>query len=881
MPQHGYLDFDLLIEPGSQGGYRARVLKSPVGEIPPVPLTIPFSDLELENFLLKVGRPRRQGVRGIKPPEVAAVRDFGAQLFDAVFRDRLRSALATSLDHVEGLEDTGLRVRLRLSDCPELADLPWEFLYNSDIRRYLALSEWTPVVRYLELQGRIRPLAVDPPLRILVMAASPTDFELLDAVAEWDKIRQALDGLQQAGRVQLDRVPAGTLADLRRALMASQYHVFHFIGHGVYDPEAQDGLLALEGPGGRAHFVSGTDLGAMLHDHKSLRLAVLNSCEGARGGLRDPYSGTAQSLIYQGIPAVVAMQFEITDRAAIAFAHSLYETVANGYPLDAAMAAARHSVRDDANPLEWATPVLYLRAPDGRIFDVPPDALPAKNSRVRPSLDESILNASETVPAGLATESDETGTPDKRASTTPDPYAVPGSEWTARATRVNTTLWSWDWRVDVQLTEEQHSIEYRDLSVWKGILLIDGVRAMEVRGFSTSALGATTFQLADGDKRRSLRFAGSWLSVREQSKTGEATLEIWVDGQVLLRLDLMPNAAQRPASVPPTNSGQSRDPQSIQGGTAVSSEIAQVSKLAPAEGGQVDSWLLAVRHSKPIRAVAFSPDGTRFVTASDDTSVRVWTSATGQPLLTIPHQFKVRSVVFSPDGKHLATGGENNHAHIWDARTGAEVLKLKVGRWPWFAQTVAFSPDGTRLAIGSDNKSASIWDTRTGTELRKFAHAGSVKAVAFSPDGTWLATGSDDKSVRIWNARTGEPHLTIPQKATVQSVAFSPDGKHLATGGENNHAHIWDARTGAEVLKLKVGRWPWFAQTVAFSPDGTRLAIGSDNKSASIWDTGSGTELRKFAHAGSVKAVAFSPDGTRFATSSDDKTVRIWEFAEG
>lgn len=535
MPQHAYLDFDLLIESVGPGSYRARVLKSPVGEIPSEPVTIPFSDLELENFLLKVGRPRRQAARGINLGEAAAVRAFGAQLFDAVFPDRLRNALASSLVHVDGLEDTGLRVRLRLSGCPELADLPWEYLYDSDIRRHLALSEWTPVVRYLELPGRIRPLAVDPPLRVLVMAASPTDFERLDAPTELDKIHQALDGLQQEGRVQLDRTSVGTLSELRRKLRTSQYHVFHFIGHGRYDSEAQDGLLALEGVNGRAHLVSGADLGAMLHDHKSLRLAVLNSCEGARGGLRDPYSGTAQSLIYQGIPAVVAMQFEITDNAAITFAHSLYETVAHGYPLDAAVASARNAVRDEDNPVEWATPVLYLRAPDGRIFDVSPNLLPAKDSLARPSLNESLPDASKAGPGGLGML-DINGTLDNRASTTPVPNAVPMAEWSADVMRLNTTsFWRLDWRAAVRLTEEQHTIEYRDISARKGILSIDGGEAMEILGWGADKVGATTFQLSDGNQSRSLRLAGSWSNIGAQLKTGGAILEIWVEDQLLLR----------------------------------------------------------------------------------------------------------------------------------------------------------------------------------------------------------------------------------------------------------------------------------------------------------------------------------------------------------
>jgi CHAT domain len=138
-------------------------------------------------------------------------------------------------------------------------------------------------------------------------------------------------------------------------------------------------MLAMADERGRAPLVAGDELGTLLHDHQSLRLAVLNSCEGSRGDRSDPFSGTAQSLIQQGIPAVVAMQFEITDDAAIKFGHVLYEAIADGYPLDAATAEARKAIYAEGNLIEWGTPVLYLSAPDGRIFDIqdrPPPVLP-------------------------------------------------------------------------------------------------------------------------------------------------------------------------------------------------------------------------------------------------------------------------------------------------------------------------------------------------------------------------------------------------------------------------------------------------------------------------------------------------------------------------
>jgi YVTN family beta-propeller protein len=371
MTERTYLDFDVLVEPASATTYRARVLNSPVGETRPVSVTIPFSALELDNFLLRIGRPRRYLVRSEDAPEATAVREFGGRLFDAVFHDQMLSALTASRDQAES-RDAGLRVRLRLTDSPELADLPWEYLYDRDARRFLALSEWTPLVRYLDLPGRIRPLPVQPPLQVLVLVASPTDFPPLDVDGEWARLQEALGDLQRTGRVRLERAPSGTMAELQRQLRRGRHHVFHYIGHGRYDPELGDGQLAMEGPTGRAQPISGSDLGALLHDHRTLRLGLLNSCEGARGGRTDPYSGTAQSLVYQGIPAVVAMQFEITDRAAVVFTRGFYEAVADGYPLDAAMAEARKAIRLQPNQVEWGTPVLYLRAPDGRIFDVAP-----------------------------------------------------------------------------------------------------------------------------------------------------------------------------------------------------------------------------------------------------------------------------------------------------------------------------------------------------------------------------------------------------------------------------------------------------------------------------------------------------------------------------
>ncbi len=379
-----YLDFDIRLEKREQR-YAVSVIRSPAGEAEGE-FVLPFSDLELENLILKVGRTRR-GVRHIGSPEWQAARAFGGKLFEAVFKGDVRGCFRSSLDKAT-LEDKGLRIKLRLLDAPELADLPWEYLYNRPLNRFLSLSAHTPIVRYIELPEPIRPLAVKPPLCILVMVSSPSDYAQLDVEREKANLQEALSGLEEHGMVKLEWLEEATLLALQRRLRRERYHIFHFIGHGEFDERAQDGLLLMEDQRGRGRRVSGQHLGVMLHDHRTLMLAILNACEGARSSRTDPFAGTAMTLVQQGIPAVVAMQFEITDEAAIAFASEFYAAIADGYPVDASLAEARKTIFATGNDVEWGTPVLYMRSPDGQIFGVEPPSEKEREALARAAREE-------------------------------------------------------------------------------------------------------------------------------------------------------------------------------------------------------------------------------------------------------------------------------------------------------------------------------------------------------------------------------------------------------------------------------------------------------------------------------------------------------------
>jgi hypothetical protein len=246
--------------------------------------------------------------------------------------------------------------------------LPWEFIYDPRRAEYVCLSRNTPLVRYLPLGQEIRPLTIAPPLRILGMIASPSDCPPLDVAREREHIEESLRDLQEKGIVRLDWLEGQTWRDLQRE-MRKEWHVFHFIGHGSTDASAGEGMITLADAAGRSDKLLASELGRLLADQRSLRLVILNACEGARSTSNDVFSSVGAALVRRGVPAVLAMQHEISDAAAVEFSRTFYECVAEGVPIDTAATEARKAVSlHVSNGAEWGTPVLFMRSPDGVLF---------------------------------------------------------------------------------------------------------------------------------------------------------------------------------------------------------------------------------------------------------------------------------------------------------------------------------------------------------------------------------------------------------------------------------------------------------------------------------------------------------------------------------
>jgi hypothetical protein len=362
----GYLDFDLWIDQKSEGLYRAKVWSGGAGFEATECFALPAA-LAGGQLCLAGGGARRGGSSTVDELEGAGPEQAGDELFRAVFQGELLKAFQGCLAKARG--GPGLRIRLRLNDVPELAGLPWEYLYDAEGRGFLALSGRTPVVRYLELSEGLGTLLVEPPLRILAVISTPQGYrELAEADEEWRRLVAALDPLLRSGLIEVERLERPTPAALESRLRTgTPVHVLHFVGHGGFSDLRGEGVLVFEDENGKGAPVSGPSLAYLLQDHPSLRLAVLNACNGARGSRENTFAGTAQVLVQHGVPAVIAMQAEVMDETACSFAEKFYRGLAAGLPVDACIGEVRRALAAERNP-EWGTPVLYLRATDGRLF---------------------------------------------------------------------------------------------------------------------------------------------------------------------------------------------------------------------------------------------------------------------------------------------------------------------------------------------------------------------------------------------------------------------------------------------------------------------------------------------------------------------------------
>jgi pSer/pThr/pTyr-binding forkhead associated (FHA) protein len=375
--QEGFLDFEINVSRIGAGEYNVRA--GALGGRAEARFTDPFTEDKrtiIRQTLTTASLRHSARVRSSSAPEVKVMKEFGSTLFTQILPDQVRQLYYQCLGTANE-QGKGLRIRLVLD--PAVDDLPWEFLCTPE-REFMGLDPKTPIVRFIEVPTPVAPLKAELPLRVLIVIASPGDQIPLDVAKEKQRITSALQALEEQSLVKLTFLEGPeTWSRLIDALRPNETHILHFIGHGMFDEARQEGVLIMETESGESYFV-GSDLMRILVQGKSrLRLVVLNSCLGTQAAEAEPLSSVAASLVRAGVPAVIAMQFEVSDDAAQTISSAFYKALALNFPVDAALTEARREIALlHPESLEWATPILFMQVPDGQLFRFTPLEAAAK-----------------------------------------------------------------------------------------------------------------------------------------------------------------------------------------------------------------------------------------------------------------------------------------------------------------------------------------------------------------------------------------------------------------------------------------------------------------------------------------------------------------------
>ncbi len=386
-----YLNFAVEVAALPNDQYRISV-QSPVGEAS-ADAASPFTPQEIANYLAVLGGETKVS----REERLRVAREFGGRLFNFLLGSSTTISNAYFASLREAANAEGLRLRLTVDQAGVLSQLPWEYLRDPS-NDFLALSRRTPIVRYTPQLDVRPPATISLPLRVLVMISAPQGLPELDVEGEWQRLQAATAPLQARGLIALERLDTATLIALQHRLRAEEYHIFHYIGHSDYDAQTQQGVIVFENEqdNTRPQLITAAELSRELAEESTVRLVVLNSCQSARRPNTDAFAGISSAIVTRGIPAVVAMQFAISDGAATAFADEFYRALAELLPLDAAVSEARRAIANRLRNNEWATPVLYLRADSGVLFRIADGATatPTRPSQppVQPGLIRRVSN---------------------------------------------------------------------------------------------------------------------------------------------------------------------------------------------------------------------------------------------------------------------------------------------------------------------------------------------------------------------------------------------------------------------------------------------------------------------------------------------------------
>jgi WD40 repeat protein len=306
------------------------------------------------------------------------------------------------------------------------------------------------------------------------------------------------------------------------------------------------------------------------------------------------------------------------------------------------------------------------------------------------------------------------------------------------------------------------------------------------------------------------------------------------------------------------------------------------------ETGGVSIWNLSspndkfpsFTHRGGVLALAFSSKDNKIATAGNDNTAVINLSLK-KVLFRIANQTLIRDLAFSPDGSRLVTASADRRIRIWDTLNGVERLAMSQDG---SVTEVVFSSDGKWLATTGDDRTVRVWDAATGAEIFQIPLKASGSLLAFCNDNKWLVSTDESGAIAIWDLSVMDvPNISMstPSKGPLEHVQYSPSGEWLAVSSENN---LWLLATDTEsVLKkrnLDERESPFESKIkkLTFSPDSTRMGVLTEGNEVAIYDVERGAPSL-LAISGSVQDITFSSDSQQFMATDPDGNIQVWDIA--
>jgi len=283
-------------------------------------------------------------------------------------------------------------------------------------------------------------------------------------------------------------------------------------------------------------------------------------------------------------------------------------------------------------------------------------------------------------------------------------------------------------------------------------------------------------------------------------------------------------------------------------------------------------------HTGAINSVAFSPDGQRLASGSEDTTIKIWNEYAAEIMTLGGHTGPVRSVAFDPSGRYLVSGGSDGIVRIHDMDNPLDVRQFE--RHDGGITAVSFLGTTDRIASAGGDGTIRIWDTDSGNQLKVLrGHDGTVNCLAYHPcedlPVTLIVSGGDDGTVRTWDAVEGHALLSLNDHSQpVVGVAFSSEGGRIVSASSDHTAIVWESNSGD--IHAKLAGHSRVVNDVAYHG---RIATASHDNTIKLWTIGADRSqelLTLKGHTAEINCVTFNPDGDILASGCRDGIVRFW-----